>query len=251
MLSVLEFLEFLKDMKIVSEKSKNKIMNGGSDSQILEQKEERSQNFAGVEVPEKECDTKSIAGKSDQRVEYPSSKSKTKEGSKDILIKNLPFTLNKDDFAVFLTSIRIRPKKFVMIRDDDGKFTGMIVIKFQQIEDAILSFGHFQGIQLGGRTMVAEFRKRSSRNKKKTGKVKTALNCDEINSINHHNPSAEKYPHSSIHNSRADHLEKGIICTRQPHAPDGTNGFSKPYQDSRSQRFSFFSTPIPSSVSKN
>jgi len=107
----------------------------------------------------------------------------TSEHSKNTLvIKNLPFKFKLIDLEKLLSEHDAKSKNVRLLRDDNGKFTGMAFIRCASKEDAQKLISSMHGLEIAGRNIQVEFKTKKQKKKGKLNQSTDSLNSssDEL-----------------------------------------------------------------------
>jgi hypothetical protein len=107
----------------------------------------------------------------------------TSEHSKNTLvIKNLPFKFKLADLEKLLNEHGAKSKNVRLLRDDNGKFTGMAFIRCASKEDAQKLISSMHGLDIAGRNIQVEFKTKKQKKKGKLNQSTDSLNSssDEL-----------------------------------------------------------------------
>lgn len=77
-----------------------------------------------------------------------------------LVLKNLPFTLKQDQLHEILLSLSTTIPQSISLHYDNGVFKGMAFIKYRQIEDAIQVYELLNGMDVGGRKVRVEYKRK-------------------------------------------------------------------------------------------
>jgi len=84
-----------------------------------------------------------------------------------LVLKNLPFTLKQDQLHEILLSLSTTiPQSISLHYDTAGVFRGMAFIKYRQLEDAIQVYELLNGMDVGGRKVRVEYKRKPAGNGK-------------------------------------------------------------------------------------
>jgi len=107
-----------------------------------------------------------------------SSTEPTDDQSKNTLvIKNLPFKFKPADLEKLLAEHQARPKNVRLLRDENGRFSGMAFIRCPSKEEAQHLISSMNGLDIAGRNVQVEFKL-----KKKKSKGKLDASFDSLSS---------------------------------------------------------------------
>jgi len=82
-----------------------------------------------------------------------------------LVLKNLPFTLKQDQLHEILLSLSTTiPQSISLHYDNAGVFRGMAFIKYRQLEDAIQVYELLNGMDVGGRKVRVEYKRKAANN---------------------------------------------------------------------------------------
>jgi RNA recognition motif-containing protein len=80
-----------------------------------------------------------------------------------LVLKNLPFTLKQDQLHEILLSLSTTiPQSISLHYDNAGVFRGMAFIKYRQLEDAIQVYELLNGMDVGGRKVRVEYKRKAA-----------------------------------------------------------------------------------------
>lgn len=80
-----------------------------------------------------------------------------------LVLKNLPFTLKQDQLHEILLSLSTTiPQSISLHYDNAGVFRGMAFIKYRQLEDAIQVYELLNGMDVGGRKVRVEYKRKNA-----------------------------------------------------------------------------------------
>jgi RNA recognition motif-containing protein len=94
-----------------------------------------------------------------------------------LVIKNLPFKFKPTDLDKLLSDYQAHPKNVRLLRDNEGRFTGMAFIRCPSKEEAQRLILTMHDLDIGGRNIQVEFKMK----KKKRGKLTTST--DSVSSM--------------------------------------------------------------------
>jgi RNA recognition motif-containing protein len=95
-----------------------------------------------------------------------------------LVIKNLPFKFKPAELDKLLSDHQAHPKNVRLLRDNEGRFTGMAFIRCPSKEEAQRLIGSMNGLDISGRNIQVEFKM------KKKKKNKLATSTDSVSSLN-------------------------------------------------------------------
>lgn len=96
-----------------------------------------------------------------------------------LVLKNLPFTLKQDQLHEILLSLSTTiPQSISLHYDNVGVFRGMAFIKYRQIEDAIQVYELLNGMDVGGRKVRVEYKRKPANNNVPISKSQSLSNVD-------------------------------------------------------------------------
>lgn len=113
-----------------------------------------------------------------------------------LVIKNLPFKFKPTDLDKLLSDHQTHPKNVRLLRDNEGRFTGMAFIRCPSKEEAQRLIKNMNGLEIGGRNIQVEFKL------KKKKKNKLTMSTESVSSLN---SSSDELPVTSkLHMSGED-----------------------------------------------
>jgi RNA recognition motif-containing protein len=95
-----------------------------------------------------------------------------------LVIKNLPFKFKPIDLDKLLSDHQTHPKNVRLLRDNEGRFTGMAFIRCPSKEEAQRLIKSMNGLEIGGRNIQVEFKL------KKKKKSKLTMSTESVSSLN-------------------------------------------------------------------
>jgi RNA recognition motif-containing protein len=87
------------------------------------------------------------------------------ESKNTLVIKNLPFKYKQTDLDALLEEHHAQPKNVRLLRDSAGRFTGIAFIRCPSKDDAAKLILSMNGLDIQGRSIQVEFKKRKSKKK--------------------------------------------------------------------------------------
>jgi len=87
------------------------------------------------------------------------------ESKNTLVIKNLPFKFKQTDLDKILEDHQAQPKNVRLLRDSAGRFTGIAFIRCPSKEEAARLILSMDGLDINGRSIQVEFKKRKSKKK--------------------------------------------------------------------------------------
>eukprot|EP00741_Cyanophora_paradoxa_P025534 tig00000383_g24640.t1 len=81
-----------------------------------------------------------------------------------LVIKNLPFSMKHEKMTEMLQKLEIKPQSLNFHYDDKGTFRGMAFAKFRAMEDAVHAYDQLSGMDVSGRKLKIEYKKKGSGN---------------------------------------------------------------------------------------
>jgi len=87
------------------------------------------------------------------------------ESKNTLVIKNLPFKFKQTDLDKILEDHQAQPKNVRLLRDSAGRFTGIAFIRCPSKEEAARLILSMDGLDINGRAIQVEFKKRKSKKK--------------------------------------------------------------------------------------
>jgi len=127
-----------------------------------------------------------------------------------LVLKNLPFTLKQDQLHEILLSLSTTiPQSISLHYDNAGVFRGMAFIKYRQLEDAIQVYELLNGMDVGGRKVRVEYKRKPANN----GKIEIPAEWQEDEELrrlweqlndfkNDHNQNEWYYPPNLTNNQK-------------------------------------------------
>lgn len=97
------------------------------------------------------------------------------ETKNTLVIKNLPFKFNKQELDDLLTKYDAKSKNVRMMKDGQGRFTGIVFIRCPSKDEAAKIILSMNNLEIGGRNIQVEFKKKK---KKKTAGNNEVLSSD-------------------------------------------------------------------------
>lgn len=78
-----------------------------------------------------------------------------------LVIKNLPFSMKQEKLMLILHAFdEQKPESVAFHHDSSGTFRGMAFAKYRSIQDAVFVFDHINGIDVGGRPIRVEYKRK-------------------------------------------------------------------------------------------
>jgi len=97
-----------------------------------------------------------------------------------LVIKNLPFKYKPSDLDTLLLEHQANPKNVRLLRDNEGRFTGMAFIRCPSKEEAQRLIKSMNGLDIGGRVVQVEFKLKKKKRSKLTTSTDSLSSTDEI-----------------------------------------------------------------------
>jgi len=88
------------------------------------------------------------------------------EESKGVVLKNLPWTIKYDDLHNLLHSFTHKPKSVRYVRNEKGRFSGIVMVKYETAEEAKEMYPKFQNLEVGGRVVSVEYKQSARKHNK-------------------------------------------------------------------------------------
>jgi len=110
--------------------------------------------------------------------------SSSEEDSKGLVLKNLPWTVKYDDLHEMLHAMPVQPRSVRYVRNEKGRFSGIVMVKYDTADEAQRMFPVFQDVQIGGRQVSVEF-KQSARKHKRMKEERARSSHSEPTSPDH------------------------------------------------------------------
>lgn len=104
------------------------------------------------------------------------------ETKNTLVIKNLPFKFKQSDLDVLLNTHTAKPKNVRLMRDNAGRFTGIAFIRCPSKEEAGRLIQAMNNLDIGGRNIQVEFKKKKTKKKLGESSDSDFSNCSSLRS---------------------------------------------------------------------
>jgi len=104
------------------------------------------------------------------------------ETKNTLVIKNLPFKFKQSDLDVLLNTYTAKPKNVRLMRDNAGRFTGIAFIRCPSKEEAGRLIQSMNNLDIGGRNIQVEFKKKKTKKKLGESSDSDFSNCSSLRS---------------------------------------------------------------------
>jgi len=104
------------------------------------------------------------------------------ETKNTLVIKNLPFKFKQTDLDVLLNTHSAKPKNVRLMRDSAGRFTGIAFIRCPSKEEAGRLIQSMNNLDIGGRNIQVEFKKKKTKKKLGESSDSDFSNCSSLRS---------------------------------------------------------------------
>lgn len=104
------------------------------------------------------------------------------ETKNTLVIKNLPFKFKQTDLDVLLNTHSAKPKNVRLMRDNAGRFTGIAFIRCPSKEEAGRLIQAMNNLDIGGRNIQVEFKKKKTKKKLSESSDSDISNCSSLRS---------------------------------------------------------------------
>jgi hypothetical protein len=92
-----------------------------------------------------------------------------------LVIKNLPYNMKEEKLLNILHAFDERPEDVSFHHDSNGTFRGMAFVKYSSVADAVFVYDHINSIDVGGRPLKVEYKRKPDPNDEEHQKLQQQL----------------------------------------------------------------------------
>jgi len=129
-----------------------------------------------------------------------------------IVIKNLPFKFKQTDLDTLLNDHQAHPKNVRLMRDNQGRFTGIAFIRCPSKDEAARLILSMNNLDIGGRSIQVDFKQK----KRKNSKLNSSTDMGNLTSSDSEMSQPSSLRSSGEFNREALDLPKESIPQREP-----------------------------------